>query len=108
MQVVDKGVIVRCCDPDGRQPERRRHHLEGHVEEGGGLDGLHAEPAASVFVPHAQAPSGAAAGGGESDAPRDDEAAGPGERRTGHWILSPEKVLWEWPYAEDWLREPLD
>lgn len=24
--------------------------------------------------------------------------------RAGHWILSREKVLWEWPYALDWLE----
>lgn len=25
-----------------------------------------------------------------------------------HWLMSPEKVLWEWPYAEDWIEESTD
>jgi chromosomal replication initiator protein len=29
-------------------------------------------------------------------------------RASGHWILSREKVLWEWPYPRDWLEESLD
>ena len=28
--------------------------------------------------------------------------------RGSHWILSREKVLWEWPYAEDWIEESPD
>lgn len=40
-----------------------------------------------------------------------EEAAGgiaAGGVPAGDWILSAEKVLWEWPYAEDWLQESLD
>ncbi len=29
-------------------------------------------------------------------------------RPAGHWIMSPEKVLWEWPYAQDWIEESPD
>jgi chromosomal replication initiator protein len=32
----------------------------------------------------------------------------PGGRRPAHWIESREKVLWEWPYIEDWVEETLD
>lgn len=28
--------------------------------------------------------------------------------RVAPWLLSREKVLWEWPYAQDWLEESLD
>lgn len=29
-------------------------------------------------------------------------------RRAPPWMLSREKVLWEWPYAQDWIEESLD
>jgi chromosomal replication initiator protein len=29
-------------------------------------------------------------------------------RRSPDWLRSREKVLWEWPYAQDWLEESLD
>lgn len=29
-------------------------------------------------------------------------------RRSPPWMLNREKVLWEWPYAQDWLEESLD
>lgn len=66
------------------------------------------------------------AAGGTSGAGEERTAAGPGslvdataskgavdperelEPRAGHWIVSPEKVLWEWPYAQDWLQEEVD
>jgi chromosomal replication initiator protein len=32
----------------------------------------------------------------------------PGGRRLAHWIRNPEKVLWEWPYVEDWIEESPD
>jgi chromosomal replication initiator protein len=32
----------------------------------------------------------------------------PVARRATHWMMSPEKVLWEWPDPQDWLEESLD
>jgi chromosomal replication initiator protein len=32
----------------------------------------------------------------------------PAARRATHWMLSREKVLWEWPDPQDWLEESLD
>ncbi|MBW3552023.1 MAG: ATP-binding protein [Gemmatimonadetes bacterium] len=40
--------------------------------------------------------------------PAPDQPFADSERRPGHWILSHEKVLWEWPYAQDWLEESAD
>jgi hypothetical protein len=34
-------------------------------------------------------------------------AAQPGPS-TDAWFRSREKVVWDWPYAEDWLIEELD
>ena len=68
-----------------------------------------AEPAAEpVEAEPAPVAAGAEAGeAAEGAAAEDAEGAGEaGGRR--HWLLSPEKVLWEWPYLGDWIEEELD
>lgn len=55
-------------------------------------------------------PAPSPAGVGEAGA--DDEAGGAeassGSRRSVRWMDSREKVLWEWPYPQDWMEESLD
>lgn len=72
-----------------------------------------AEPAEASPADAEPAPVPAAAGGEAGEAAGAvvseegaEEAAGAGDRR--HWLLSPEKVLWEWPYLGDWIEEELD
>ncbi|HUE77580.1 MAG TPA: DnaA/Hda family protein [Longimicrobiales bacterium] len=57
-------------------------------------------------APSSQAPAAADPDGAWPTSAAGEETLG--EVSGGEWILSPEKVLWEWPYAEDWLQESLD
>ncbi len=62
-----------------------------------------------------QRPAQTAAAARDGDAPAAPAATaatargqGRSSRTPGHWILSREKVLWEWPYAQDWIQEDPD
>ena len=77
--------------------ERLRTRLEsGLVVELAGpvIDGAEAADAAAP-----------AADGGNGVAPA---LESPREPRPAHWVGSREKVLWEWPYTDDWIEESLD
>ena len=91
-------------------PSRLRSRLEGGLVVELAADGATtAADAPSHDAQEAPAPAPPAAAAAPGDpAGRADPAEAPPERRAGHWILSPEKVLWEWPYAIDWLREDVD
>lgn len=88
-------------------PPRLRSRLEaGLVVE---LDAADLSDAAAAGAP--AAPAEALQGDESPDAPRPGDAAAvvsDAERRGVSSLLSPEKVLWEWPYAEDWLQEAMD
>ncbi|HSH45398.1 MAG TPA: DnaA/Hda family protein [Longimicrobiales bacterium] len=49
------------------------------------------------------------AGDGQAS-PGGEEGGGglPGVDRVDHWLADRERMLWEWPYAADWLEESLD
>lgn len=85
-------------------PERLRSRLEGglvvELEEADGGRRSREEAAE------------AGEGGTEAAPGGDHEPAKPEATRSAsrpsHWLGNPEKVLWEWPYATDWLEESLD
>ncbi|HUG40473.1 MAG TPA: DnaA/Hda family protein [Longimicrobiales bacterium] len=93
-------------------PERLRSRLEGGLVVELDVGELRAEPTARRPRRRGAAPPTPAdttpadtAGAPIGNAGSGDSPAG---RPAGHWILSPEKVLWEWPYAEDWVQESVD
>lgn len=71
-------------------PDRLQSRLEGGLV-------VELEPRRTAPArPGAADDAGARAAGGEAD------------RAGTAWLTDREKVLWEWPYAEDWIEESLD
>ena len=102
---LESGLVVELGEPDD--------------DDGDDGDGPPGPPA----TPPAPSPGGAATPPAPPIDPAGHAAPGPALGRPGpgptngedeadrpgtHWLLSPEKVLWEWPYAEDWLTESTD
>jgi chromosomal replication initiator protein len=82
---------ARAAPQDLHVPDRLRSRLEGGLV-------VELDPPTGPT----RAPSATSATPPTSPAPPTPSAPSP------HWIMSREKVLWEWPYAGDWIEEALD
>lgn len=105
-------------------PERLRSRLESGLVVELGAEAPPAAPSADVAVPApapaeaAPAPADAAAASEGSPAAEAPAAAPAAEAPAAEeaapalsppaWMLTGEKVLWEWPYRQHWIQEPPD
>ncbi|MDX1674344.1 MAG: DnaA/Hda family protein [Longimicrobiales bacterium] len=97
-------------------PERLRSRLEGGLvveldpDEPVRAVGEPTRSMEAVSAPHIPGAAGAEPdGGGAAEEEAAEELAGAASDTEAYqWILSREKVLWEWPYAGDWIEEELD
>ncbi len=99
---LEAGLVVELQPPTQRQAPTPDAVYAGSPEPAvGAVDGMGAaEPGSQKAAdrPDATATSETAPAGEQ----------GRSARHAAHWILSREKVLWEWPYSQDWIEEDPD
>ena len=104
---LEAGLVVDLAPRPGTEAAADERPLGLSPEPAVGREGTDADTAAVGPTPsggtQARVPPAGRQAGQEPAWAHDPE---PG--RSGHWIESREKVLWEWPYAEDWIEESPD
>ena len=84
---LESGLVVELEPPTGgrRRPSKKARRRGASRAASIGDPGVWGGRAAAAVETRAEAPA-----------------------RPVHWISSREKVLWEWPYEQDWIEESLD